>query len=294
MMTDHLQTNQEQRFISDEHPHVLAARALMAQPIADVPLVVFDVETTGLRADKGDKIIEIALHKIDPKLGPSQLTYVLNPGRSVSDEIYALTHISPEEVASAPCFVDIRAEIRAMLEGAVLVAHNAPFDLGFLGAEFAAHAETPPIQPVIDTLALAKGRFKFPNNKLTTIAAELGVPVSPDAHRAFADVDMTVKVLQIMIERIREQGHAVQTIKDLMSHSGSELLSVPTISSALLHDIRAALFTQSEFVFRYKKSGQKKPQIRRIKVTSFDGIYAVGIDLDKGEERQFRVDRMSV
>ena len=64
-------------------------------------------------------------------------------------------------------------------------------------------------------ISTCKGRFKFPNNKLTTIAAELGVPVSPDAHRAFADVDMTVKVLQIMIERIREQGHAVQTIKKI-------------------------------------------------------------------------------
>ncbi len=284
----------QDRFISDEHPHVLGARALMAQHVESVPFLVFDVETTGLRPDLGDKVIEIALQRIQAGCEPVQVSYVLNPGRPVSDEIYTLTGISPEEVVAAKPFADVRAEIRALLEGAVLVAHNAPFDLGFLAAEFAGHGEKPPIQPVIDTLALAKGRFKFPNNKLTTIAGELGLVVRSDAHRAFADVDMTAQVLKVMIERLKEQGHSVDLIQDLMDHTGSELLSVPVISSIMLHDIRAAQQTGKEFIFKYKKAGQRKLQKRRVRITSFDGVYVIGIDLDKGEERQFRVDRISL
>ena len=97
-----------------------------------------------------------------------------------------------------------------------------------------------------------------------------------------------------MIERIQAQGLDVQTVKDIMSHTGSELLSVPIISSEMLHAIRSALLTGEDFTFNYKKVGQKRPQTRRVKVTSFDGVYVTGIDLDKGEDRQYRVDRISL
>lgn len=292
-MPEKVKKSPEQRFIADDHPHVLEARASMSQSLGGVPMVVFDVETTGLRADRGDKIIEIALLRVEPGVAPISFTSVLNPGRPVSDEILALTHISPDEISAAPCFADLSSEIRALLTGAVLVAHNARFDLGFLGIEFAARGETTPVRPVIDTLALAKNRFTFPNNKLGTIVAELGLPVSDNAHRAFADVDMTAQMLQVMIQRMKDQGHIVETIADLMKHTGAELLSIPTVSSAMLHDIRSAVISGEVYTFMYKKSGQRKPQRRQVKLTSFDGVYATGLDMDKEEERQFRLDRMS-
>lgn len=280
------------QFISDEEVAFVDARALLKLKIEEAPFVVLDTETTGLKPHGGDRLTEIGLLEIKSGTKPTSVSYLINPERLIPDEVTAKTGIRTADVVSAPLFAEVMDHVHTLMAGAVLVAHKADFDLGFIGAEFGRHGRRPPVQPVIDTLQLAKRNFKFPDYKLTTIAAELGIHVRPDAHRAFADVEMTANILREMIDRLRAQGRALHTVGELMACAGPELFSVPTISGALIRDILTAQSSGTMFVFGYKKSGEKVFETRRVIVQGFDGTYLIGLDLDRDAERNFRINRM--
>ncbi|MAG36754.1 MAG: hypothetical protein CL878_11015 [Dehalococcoidia bacterium] len=174
-----------------------------ATPIEAVPLAVVDVETTGLNPQTGDRVCEIAVLRVDPSDEPRLFASLVNPGRPISSGARAVNGIADHEVADAPQFGALITQINAGLEGAVLVAHNAPFDLGFLRAEYRiAETQLPPIS-VLDTLALARSCFQFPRNSLEAVAWQLGVEAK-GLHRAEGDVWATYHVLQRMIAQLRE------------------------------------------------------------------------------------------
>ncbi len=105
-------------------------------PIEDVPLAVVDVETTGLKPLAGHRVCEIAVLRVDPGAEPRLFVSLVNPGRPIGPGARAVNGIANREVADAPSFDSLIPRINAGLDGAVLVAHNAPFDLGFLRAEY--------------------------------------------------------------------------------------------------------------------------------------------------------------
>lgn len=96
------------------------------------PLAIVDVETTGSNPLR-DRVIEIAIIRSD---GAGQFSSLVNPGRALSPFITSLTGITDQDLADAPRFEDIAAEIADLLEGAVLTAHNARFDYAFVRNEF--------------------------------------------------------------------------------------------------------------------------------------------------------------
>ncbi len=282
-------------YVSDTSCEVEDARALADRKLTEVPIVVFDTETTGLHPEGGDKIIEIALHRIEPDGTIVQYSQLLDPQRTIEDKVTQITGISADDLIGAPTFGDIRHHVSHLLTGAVVVAHNATFDTRFLEAEYKLHGELPPIQPVIDTLGLAKDNFTFPNNKLTTIAEALQLNVRSDAHRAFADVEMTVAALREMMRRMQEQDPSIQTARDFMNRTkAGELLTVPVVSENLVQAIGEALTSGDLFTFLYKKPRERTGKPRRLQVTGFDGAYVVGMDADREAERNFRVDRMQL
>ncbi|MCB9699257.1 MAG: 3'-5' exonuclease, partial [Alphaproteobacteria bacterium] len=106
-----------------------------------LPVVAFDTETTGLEPFGGDRIIEIAMVQL--KIGPDgrveerdDWSTLVNPERDIPRKVTEITGIAAEDVTNAPRFVDVAAEIRKRLAGAITVAHNYPFDLAFLTREF--------------------------------------------------------------------------------------------------------------------------------------------------------------
>jgi DNA polymerase-3 subunit epsilon len=96
-------------------------------------------------------------------------------------------------LAQAPTFPDIAAEVSRQCEGGVFVAHNAPFDLGFLATEFQRLRLPLPVSHVIDTLALARRYYTFASNSLGAIAEALNLPY-PQRHRALQDAQATWQV----------------------------------------------------------------------------------------------------
>jgi DNA polymerase-3 subunit epsilon len=144
---------------------------------------------------------------------------LVDPGMPIAPLVVVLTGITDRLVAGAP---RLEAAVPAFLEfarGAVLVAHNAPYDTGFLRAACARAGVAWPDPQVLDTARLARhvvDADEVPNHKLATLAALFGSPVAPD-HRALTDARATVHVLHALIERVGNLG--VQSVEELAAYS---------------------------------------------------------------------------
>ena len=173
--------------------------------LADDTYIVFDVETTGLSAVY-DTIIELAAVKVQNGEIVDRFESFANPHRRLSATIIDLTGITDDMVENAPEVDDVLRKFHAWIGDAILVAHNASFDMGFLntGCKKIGIGKLP--NPVIDTLEL--GRLLFPdmkNHRLNTLAKKLDVELTQH-HRAIYDAEATGYILIKMLKEAAEKG----------------------------------------------------------------------------------------
>ncbi|GAB6984782.1 DEDD exonuclease domain-containing protein [Nocardioides pyridinolyticus] len=191
----------------------------LGRPLRDITFCVVDLETTGGSAEGGAMITEIGAVKVRGGEVLGEFQTLVNPHTEIPAFIAVLTGITNSMVSTAP---SIESALPAFLEfatGTVLVAHNAPFDVGFL-KHFAERQGRPwPRFEVLDTARLARRvitRDDAPNCKLSSLAKAFGSPVTPN-HRALEDARATVHVLHGMMERLG--GLGVQTLEELQTFS---------------------------------------------------------------------------
>jgi DNA polymerase III epsilon subunit-like protein len=173
---------------------------------------IVDVETTGFSPASGDRVIEIAIARVD-RHGriEDEFATLLNPGGRDTGAVF-VHGITNEAVRDAPRFQDVLGEIVARLDGCVIVAHNATFEERFLSAEFAQAGLNTGRIPALCTLWLGQQTFRTPNHKLLTLAQHAGVPM-PDAHAALGDVRAVAALLPQMLDRYPEQlGYGCQPL----------------------------------------------------------------------------------
>lgn len=179
----------------------------LGTPLHEVTFVVVDLETTGTTpADCG--ITEIGAVKVRGGQVLGEFQTLVNPGTPVPAFIAALTGITTSMVAAAPPVEQVLGSFLEFARGTVLVAHNAPFDIGFLKAAAARYDFVWPGNQVLDTLPLARRvvlRDEAPNHKLGTLATLFGAAVTPD-HRALSDARATVDVLHALLARVAPLG----------------------------------------------------------------------------------------
>ena len=160
--------------------------------------VVFDTETTGLSHADGDRVIEIGAVELRSGFptGRTFHVYISPEGREIHPDAQAVHGISADDVAGQPTFREHFEAFQAFFDDARLVAHNAPFDIGFLNAELARLSE-PAIDPdrVVDTLAIARRRFPGARNTLDGLCARFGVDTSKrELHGALIDTQLLAEV----------------------------------------------------------------------------------------------------
>nr|WP_308440146.1 DEDD exonuclease domain-containing protein [Asanoa siamensis] len=184
-----------------------------ATDLRDATFVVVDLETTGGAPDGGG-ITEVGAVKVRGGEQVGVLATLVNPGQPIPPFITVLTGITQAMVLPAPPIEEVLPPLLEFIQGAVLVAHNAPYDVGFLKAACAKFGYTWPNPRVLDTAALARRvliRDEVPNRKLGTLAAHFRTPNQP-THRALDDAKATVDVLHAMIGRLGS--HNVTTVAD--------------------------------------------------------------------------------
>ncbi|MBD1372697.1 PolC-type DNA polymerase III [Hazenella sp. IB182357] len=167
--------------------------------------VVFDVETTGLSAVH-DTIIEVGAVKMHKGQIIDRFSEFCNPHKKLSPKIVELTKITDDMLVDAPEVDDVIARFLDFIEGSVLVAHNARFDMGFL-QEAVRRIQRPPVtHTVLDTLELARTLYpSWKNHRLNTLTKRLDVKLEHH-HRAIYDAEATGYVLYKMFEECKEQG----------------------------------------------------------------------------------------
>ncbi len=179
----------------------------MNQYLHQTTFVVLDIETTGASPKVGAGITEIGAVKVRGGEVIGIFESFINPGESIPTYITALTGITDEMVLGAPPIEMVLPSLLEFLgheDETVVVAHNAPFDLGFLKAAAQTHEYSWPKYQVLDTVKLARHlltRDEVYDCKLSTLAQFFETPIQP-THRALDDAHSTVAVLHGLFERL--------------------------------------------------------------------------------------------
>jgi DNA polymerase III subunit epsilon len=186
----------------------------LAEPLRATTFTVVDLETTGGSA-AADAITEIGAVQVRGGEVLGEFQTLVRPNIPISPFVSVLTGITDSMVATAPSIGSVLPSFLEFARGSVLVAHNAPFDVGFLRAASGAQAIAWPGFAVVDTAILARrilSRDEVPNCKLATLAGYFGAATTPN-HRALEDARATVDVLHALIGRLGNLG--VQSLPEL-------------------------------------------------------------------------------
>lgn len=168
----------------------------MSTALDGVDLVVVDVETTGFRPENST-IIEIGAVRLRGAQVTGEFFCLVDPATPIPPDITGLTGITDAMVAAAPGGATALPAFLTFAAGCVLVAHNAPFDLGFLTSGCRAAGIAWPPAAVLDTAVLARlvlSEEQVPDCKLATLASFFATQTAP-RHRALADAQATAEVL---------------------------------------------------------------------------------------------------
>jgi DNA polymerase-3 subunit epsilon len=173
-------------------------------------IVVLDTETTGMNREGGPtylghRIIEIgAVEIIDRKLTGRHFHVYIKPDREIQPDAIAVHGITDEFLQDKPEYKDVHQEFLAFIDGAELVAHNAPFDVGFMDNEFAlldsSIGQTKDHCVITDTLAMAKRLPNMPARKnLDSLAKHFTIDISARVlHGALLDAEILADVYLLM------------------------------------------------------------------------------------------------
>jgi DNA polymerase-3 subunit epsilon len=159
--------------------------------------VLFDTETTGLDPATGDRVLEVAALELINDLPTGQSFHALiDPERDIPEEVTRIHGFRSSDVAGKPKFAEIAGKLVEFLGDAKLIAHNAPFDFGFLNAEFARLGQPPLlVERMIDTLVLAKTRFPGMPNSLDALCRRFAIDLSQrTTHNALLDCRLLAEV----------------------------------------------------------------------------------------------------
>jgi len=185
--------------------------------LSDTTFCVVDLETTGGSPARGSKITEVGAVKVRGGEILGEFQTLVNPDELIPAFITVLTGITDQMLIEAPRIAEVLPSFLEFARGSILVAHNAPFDVGFL-KHAARGLEIPwPGFEVVDTAVVARNaltRDEVRNVKLATLAAHFHATTTPN-HRALSDARATVDVLHGLFERLGSLG--VTTVEELGS-----------------------------------------------------------------------------
>ncbi len=195
-----------------------ASAAPIPKELRKTTFVAFDVETTGLSA-AWDRVVEIGAVKIRAGRIIGRQVWLINPGRPIPFVTTRVHGLTDDDVAEAPSFRDVYSEFVAFVKGAILVAHNAGFDVRFMAHEAQRNDLPFPPEPVLDNLRLARKWWpELKSHSLKPVAEHLEIEAGR-YHRALDDSGTLAKVFTIGLRQMP----ADTTVSNLLEAAGSPL-----------------------------------------------------------------------
>ena len=264
-----------------------------------IPIVVLDTETTGLYPGLGHRVVEIGAVRLENWQPVAEFDQLIYPERPMEAKASAVSGITDADLLGKPTFAEVEPALSALLDGALIVAHNASFDAGFLGMEyFIAHqgelkeSRQPVLpNPWLCTLLLARQHFHFGRNNLGHIAYKLGVRMGR-AHRALNDVYMTAEVLKRMVHELEKR--KLETVGDLLYAQGEPIYTPPPPNLFLPEPVIDALGNGRQLRILYLgEGGETERTITPLYPSEHHGVgYLVAYCHLRNDQRTFRLDRI--
>jgi DNA polymerase III epsilon subunit-like protein len=258
-----------------------------------LPIAALDFETTGLAAQRGDRVCEVGIVVAHGEQAEIRMSSFVNPGRALSPRTVELTGIDARELEDAPDIDSLLPQILRTIGDLPLVMHNAPFDTHFLRMAVNSTGLAMPQNLVADTLLMA--RFLDRNrggNSLRKTADRYGIPRGR-SHRAADDALATALAYHALVPYLELRG--VRTAGDLVAGRMAGALEwFSDQPSSMLLDLasRAAALEQAIEIL-YASSPGKAPLPHRLKALRLeDDRYLTGWDAEAEDERTFRLDRI--
>lgn len=194
--------------------------------LAGRTVLAVDTETTGMSPAEGHRLVEVArVAVVDGALG-EEWSSLVQPGRPIPPDAARVHGIHDAMVAGAPPAAEVARTLREACDDLPLVFHNAPFDLPFLVHLFREAGAPPLLNPILDTLGLARGLFgSTASNSLGPLSARLGLPAET-AHRALGDARTTARLFVLLAGRwegergVRSLAELAAVSQDVMRTTG--------------------------------------------------------------------------
>lgn len=261
--------------------------------LSEASFTVFDVETTGLYPYSGDRICEIGAVRTSPTdKSLKRFHSLVDPERAISPGARAVNGITDEMVSGMPTIDVVLPRFIDFIEGSVLVAYNAGFDLGFIEESLGEQKDLLSQYLVIDALRLSRrllpgiGRYN-----LGSVADRLGISTRGE-HRAMADAMMTFKIFQVLLKELDELG--ATDIEELSGSYPRPSRATAAVDTASLAIIESAIRNGKSLKIRYRSSWDNTITDRVITPKrihrGYDRSYVVADCHMRGAERNFRLD----
>ncbi len=250
-----------------------------SRPWTDYEFVAFDTETSGAYP-LGSEVVEFGAVKWKGGKEIASYQTLLKPSEPMSNFIIGIHGISNQMVETAPLMAEKISDIRKFLEGAVLMAHHAPFDLGFMTVDFEKNKIELPTEPVLCTSLLSRKIItESLNHKLQTLIKVLHLD-GGTAHRALDDARAC---LYVGLECMNRMG-ALTPLSEVLSKMEKELrwenyVVINSADALILQVVEAVTGAKSMDIFY--DSGKAKNESRRITpvglVRNPDGDYIMAL-----------------
>lgn len=228
----------------------------------DVTFVAFDTETSGA-FPVGFEIVEIGAVKWKNGEILGSFQSLVKPSVPMGEEVIKIHGITNEMVADAPSITEVLPRFMEFLGDAVLVAHHAPFDLGFLVYELERHGMKIPVTPALCSSLLARRLIpESPNHRLQTLVGVLNLGANT-AHRALDDAQSCQRLAEICFQRMG----ADATLAEIVNRMGKRVMwaDYPLMGSGqqLIKDLVQAISSKKDVDFIYD-GGSAKGGTRRM------------------------------
>ncbi len=252
-------------------------------PLAAAPLAFVDLEMTGLEPEK-DRVIEACVQRVVGGRVEASVTTLIRPEGGAFGNAH-IHGIDPKDLVSAPTFAEVAPRLEQALDGAIVVAHAAAWDVAFLEAELARAGRPRLFLHYLDTLTLSRRAFALPSHRLTALCESLGIQRAR-AHRAEDDVGALRALFDKLVAVLKPE-----TPRNLWHVRVGERHARPDVLAAALR----ALELEVDVLVRYRPA-HRAPEDLRFRVTALrtdlDPPRVLGYLLPSRSRRELRADRI--
>jgi len=257
--------------------------------ISSARFAFLDLETTGLSPWFGDRVCEVGIVLTVGKRIKEQYQQLVNPERPLSPGAASTNGLSDAELESAPLFSEVANDVLEWLKGAVVVCHNAQFDIQFLDSEFKRLGREIQIPNLIDTLNLARQFYELPSYSLLSIAEAFQVPMTT-THRALDDAHTARGIFFGMMEGLKQFNKPLDEYIGIYNSPvwPNEGIQLPT-------ELGEAIYSNKRMFIRYVDGDGKQSErwITPKQVMGLaDYVYLQAHCHLRDAERNFRLDRI--